>query len=145
MTLIFKNRAKYDIINFSCISKLCVFGKVLENLVYDLTLKYVLYSGGMNFFHTLSNLISFDTSCIVYTNFSKALDKVNHNLLIMKLSEINVHGELRRQIRSYVFNRSLSLQLMDRPLINSSLHLGFHKALLWVFPFQNILEIIQII
>ena len=42
----------------------------------------------------------------VYTDFSKAFDKINHNILIAKLAEIGVHGDFLKWFTSYVYNRS---------------------------------------
>lgn len=47
----------------------------------------------------------------VYTDFSKAFDKINHNLLLNKLLEIGVHGDLLRWIKSYIVNRSQAVAL----------------------------------
>ena len=42
----------------------------------------------------------------VYTDFSKAFDKLNHTILIEKLSLVGVHGDLLRWLVSYITNRS---------------------------------------
>ena len=43
---------------------------------------------------------------VVYTDFSKAFDKINHDMLIVKLERSGVHGSLLRWIQSYIKNRS---------------------------------------
>lgn len=48
---------------------------------------------------------------VVYTDFSKAFDKINHKLLITKLREIGIHGSLLRWIESYIRNRSQAVCL----------------------------------
>lgn len=42
----------------------------------------------------------------VYTEFSKAFDKLNQDILLKKLAEAGVHGILLRYICSYMRNRS---------------------------------------
>lgn len=42
----------------------------------------------------------------VYTDFSKAFDKVDHNILLLRLAEVGVGGTLLRWISSYIKNRS---------------------------------------
>lgn len=48
---------------------------------------------------------------VVYTDFSKAFDKINHDMLIEKLWRIGVHGDLLRWINSYIKNRSQAVFL----------------------------------
>lgn len=42
----------------------------------------------------------------VYTDFSKAFDKVHHASLLIKLENFGVHGNLLRWLKSYLYNRS---------------------------------------
>ena len=41
----------------------------------------------------------------VYTDFSKAFDKISHNILLTRLSEVGVGGSLLRWVESYIHNR----------------------------------------
>jgi Reverse transcriptase (RNA-dependent DNA polymerase) len=41
----------------------------------------------------------------IYTDFSKAFDKVNHTILILKLERFGLHGQLLAWIASYLHNR----------------------------------------
>ena len=39
---------------------------------------------------------------VIYTDFSKAFDRVNHNLLLYKLSSYNIHPCVLRLLRNYL-------------------------------------------
>lgn len=43
---------------------------------------------------------------VLYTNFTKAFDRVNHYILIPKLGKYGIHASLLRWIESYISNRS---------------------------------------
>lgn len=47
----------------------------------------------------------------MYTDFSKAFDKINHYKLICKLSMTGIHGDLLRWLKSYIDNRSQAVAL----------------------------------
>lgn len=120
---IHKNGDKNNIKNYRPISKLNIFGKVLELAVHNIlinSVKSLIIPEQHGFFPCRSidtNLVSYSDHILsamdcqtqmdsVYTDFSKAFDKINHNILIMKLSEIGIHGDLLRWLTSYLFNRS---------------------------------------
>lgn len=42
----------------------------------------------------------------IYTDFSKAFDKIDHNILVLRLAEVGVCGNLLSWLSSYLFNRS---------------------------------------
>lgn len=42
----------------------------------------------------------------IYTDYSKAFDKVDHSILLNKLLKIGIHGSLYRWLSSYISNRS---------------------------------------
>ena len=44
-------------------------------------------------------------TCAVYTDFSKAFDKVHHSTLLVKLGNFGVHGTLLRLFESYLTDR----------------------------------------
>lgn len=43
---------------------------------------------------------------VVYTDFSKAFDKMSHSILINKLKEVGIHGDLLRWLSSDLQNHS---------------------------------------
>ena len=121
---IFKGGDANCVSNYRPISKLNIFSKVFERIVHKYMINYIkqdimLEQHGflpkrsvetnlvefVNFIQNAMDLqVQVDT---VYTDFSKAFDKINHNILIFKLAKIGVHGDLLRWLTSYVFNRSL--------------------------------------
>ena len=71
---------------------------------------------------TLTNLVTFndfvsEALCnssrvdAVYTDFSNIFDKVNHNLLLIKLCNITVLGNIFNVIPSYLSDRSQAVKL----------------------------------
>lgn len=48
---------------------------------------------------------------VVYTDYSKAFDKISHSLLIRKLSEYGIHGDLLRWLESYLRSRSQAVTI----------------------------------
>ncbi|XP_041978634.1 odorant receptor 30a-like [Aricia agestis] len=43
---------------------------------------------------------------VIYTDFEKAFDRVDHLILLKKLQELGIHGDLLRWMESYLSNRS---------------------------------------
>ena len=43
---------------------------------------------------------------VIYTDFAKAFDRVNHSVLLSKLHKIGIHGKLLTWIATYLSNRS---------------------------------------
>ncbi|CAG9137746.1 unnamed protein product [Plutella xylostella] len=120
---IFKGGTKSKATDYRPVSVLSCISKLLEKIVYDSF--YPLISknipenqhGFMRKRSVVSNLLQ--SSCYVlnnidggnqvdaiYTDFSKAFDKVSHYVLLTKLSAMGVHGSLLRWVTSYVTNRS---------------------------------------
>ena len=120
---IFKGGQKSDISNYCPISKISVIPKLLEKIIYQdffSLVKNVIISEQHGFFRGRSletNLFMFCEylHChmdkriqvdAVYTDFSKAFDKISHNVLLSRLAEVGVGGNLLRWVESYVKNRS---------------------------------------
>lgn len=123
ITPIPKNKKRECIDQYRPISKLCIFGKILEKIVtlqMSHSLRNYISQEQHGFFKHRSvetNMLTFNDFLLlamednlqvdaVYTDFSKAFDKINHDLLIKKLARVGVHGSLLRWIRSYISNRS---------------------------------------
>lgn len=120
---IHKKGPKTSITNYRPISKLCIISKVLEKLVHS-----QVYSALRHSFHetqhgflkgrsTVSNLVllndvlteAMDDGAqvdVVYTDYSKAFDRIQHNMLLFKLSKMGIRGNLLRWFSSYISNRS---------------------------------------
>ncbi|CAH2106212.1 unnamed protein product [Euphydryas editha] len=128
ITPVHKKGSKTDILNYRPISKLCVLAKVFERIVYS-----QVYAALRNSFNptqhgflqgrsTVTNLIllnDFLTESmnmgkqvdVVYTDYSKAFDRINHNILLDKLFNAGIRGDLLRWFSSYISNRSQAVVL----------------------------------
>ncbi|CAG9131177.1 unnamed protein product, partial [Plutella xylostella] len=125
---IHKNGPKNIIGNYRPISKLCLIAKIFERIVYDqvyASLKLTFNSQQHGFLKkrsTVSNLIIFNefiTSHMdngnqidaVYTDYSKAFDRIDHEMLLKKLLLAGIRGDLFRWFKSYISNRTQSVVL----------------------------------
>lgn len=123
VTPIHKKGSKMDVVNYRPISKLCIVSKVFERVVYDQVYAALknsfspLQHGFLKGRSTVSNLILFNEYLteamdsgsqidVVYTDYSKAFDRIDHTILISKLQNIGIHGDLLRWFSSYVDMRS---------------------------------------
>ena len=128
VTPIPKGGDKHDIMQYRPISKLSLFGKIFEKIITtSLTtqMQHVVSTEQHGFFRGRSvntNLIEYTDFLLnaldsgfqvdaVYTDFSKAFDKISHSILIQKLSKFGIHGDLLRWIKSYINNRSQAVAL----------------------------------
>jgi len=125
---IFKSGLKNRVENYRPVSILCTVSKVFETIIYDhlySIVKTKIISQQHGFVQGRSvetNLISY-TNYIsqamdsriqvdaVYTDFSKAFDKLNHAILHKKLEKLGVCGSLLRWIISYISNRTQAVRL----------------------------------
>lgn len=120
---IHKSGDKNEITNYRPISILIIFGKLLEKLVAERItwhLKPYITDSQHGFMYarsTVSNLVCYTSDLIksldnripvdsIYTDFSKAFDKVDHGLLLQKLSNLGISGSLLKWFSSYLLNRS---------------------------------------
>ena len=138
---IFKKGDKNNIKNYRPISMLSCFSKILESLFY-----YMLYSevaplistnqhGFVKGLSTVTNLAvhtdyvaqaldqhkQVDT---IYTDFSKAFDKVSHGILLDKLVDLNIDRGLILWIKSYLSDRSQCVTLNNTYSVSKSVVSG---------------------
>lgn len=123
ITPVHKKGPKTEITNYRPVSKLCIVSKVFERLIYNQIYPSIKQSfssyqhGFLKGRSTTSNLIllnDFLTEAmddgqqvdVVYTDYSKAFDRINHNLLLSKLSDMGISGDLLRWFSSYIDNRT---------------------------------------
>jgi hypothetical protein len=123
ITPVHKKGSKTEVTNYRPISKLCILSKLLEKLVYiqvNEALKNYFSPNQHGFLQhrsTISNLsllndyVSFEMSRgsqvdVIYTDYSKAFDRIDHDLLISKLHKMGISGDLLRWFSSYIANRS---------------------------------------
>jgi hypothetical protein len=122
VTPIHKAGDKRDVKNYRPISKLSTFGKLMERIVVEqLTpvIKPFILPSQHGFFpgrSVESNLIEYTEFILssmggggqvdaIYTDLSKAFDKINHNILLHKLGCFGFHGNLLAWLSSYIRNR----------------------------------------
>ena len=123
ITPIFKSGDKHNIKDYRGISKLSTIPKLLEKIVCDQVsplLRPVLVDNQHGFIgkrSTETNLCEYIDDLIVamdegyqvdavYTDYSKAFDKICHSILFQKLEAVGIHGDLLRWLKSYLTNRS---------------------------------------
>lgn len=128
ITPIHKKGSKQDISNYRPISKLCILAKVFEKLIHNqlyAALKHFFSSqqhGFMKGRSTTTNLVSFldvvtagmeggGQVDAIYTDYSKAFDRIDHSILLDKLSSAGIRGNLLRWFTSYVNNRCQTVVL----------------------------------
>lgn len=129
ITPIYKNGKKCDVKNYRPISKLCTFSKLFEKLVYPYIFNFVIADiipeqyGFLKKRNLELNLMeystyiyeAFDSFCqvdVIFTDFSKAFDKISHEIMIQVLGEMGVCGDLLRWFESYLLNRSMFVALL---------------------------------
>lgn len=155
---VFKSGDKSRCENYRPISILSCFGKLFESLVYDFLYSHVqpLLSHKQHGFirnrSTASNLLEYKHYLCsafaeggqvdsVYTDFSKAFDKVHHGILIAKLASFGIHGSLLRWVESYLSNRSQLVAIKgysSQPIaISSGVPQGSHLGTLFFITFIN--------
>lgn len=128
LTPIFKKGDKHEVINYRPVCLLSTIPKVFEKIVLKkiiFQLNHVIspkqhgFSTGKS---TLTNLLTYQnyisdamsSKCQVdsiYTDLSKAFDKVNHELLLNKLHKFGIGGSLYKWISSYLIKRLLAVKI----------------------------------
>ena len=123
VTPIHKSGSIHDAFSYRPISKISIIAKILENIVTDKVfkkLKRIIIPQQHGFFpkrSTVTNLLSYTETLqncfdqggqtdVVYTDFAKAFDKVNHNKLLEKLHAHGIYGSLLKWFESYLKGRS---------------------------------------
>jgi Reverse transcriptase (RNA-dependent DNA polymerase) len=119
---IFKSGKRNDVGNYRGVAILSCFAKLFEKIIYGhlfFSIKSSISTRQHGFFSgrsTVTNLIEFTSFVIdqmedgvqvdsIYTDFSKAFDKVNHTLLIKKLRKLGFGGSFLAWIQSYLTDR----------------------------------------
>lgn len=120
---IFKGGDSACVENYRPISLLSVFGKLFESLVCAMLIwhfkQFLIHQqhGFTRARSTATNLVSFTSDVIelvdsriqadvIYTDFSKAFDRVDHHLLLGKLAYYGISGGLLRWCASYLAART---------------------------------------
>lgn len=125
---IHKKGSKSAIENYRPISILCTISKIFEKVIFDKIYPFISplippnQHGFMRRRSTTSNLSLFSNYIlcqmenggqvdVIYTDFEKAFDRVDHDILLRKLQHLGIHGDLLRWVRSYLSNRSQAVVL----------------------------------
>lgn len=120
---VFKAGPKNQVTNYRPISLLPIFSKMLESIITNFLfnkIKQKIIPQQHGFYRgrsVLTNMVPFvqylqnkmderNQVCAIYTDFSKAFDKVHHSTLLIKLGKFGIHGSLFRWVSSYITNRS---------------------------------------
>lgn len=119
---IFKSGRRENVTCYRSISKLTAISKIFEHAVYNrlyfATKSIVIpqQHGFRNGRSTTSNLTVFTDYCTsqlesgyqidtIYTDFSKAFDKISHVILLKKLWSMGIHSTFHKWLSSYLQNR----------------------------------------
>ena len=144
---LFKKGEKYNAVNYRPVSLTCICCKLMEHIVTSSIMKH---GDTYNIFYTLQHgfrrglscetqLIDFiddvtknmdkklDTDCIIM-DFSKAFDKVNHQLLTHKLKQYGIGKKTNTWITAFLTGRSQSVvvngQISDSVAVQSGVPQG---------------------
>jgi hypothetical protein len=115
--------------DFRPVSILCAASKVLEKIAYNQLLEYLShkkvfdqFQSGFRKMHSTAtallkitedlrlNMFKGEVTIIVFLDFSKAFDLVDHKLLIKKLEALNFSDPVIRFFKSYLSGRSHAIQ-----------------------------------
>lgn len=125
---IFKDGDNSDLKNYRPITILNVFAKLFEGLISEV-ISVATYNVIIPEQHAFVRARSVSTNLavfsdfivnnleggsqidVVYTDFSKAFDKVDHFILMAKLAHMGFHGNILTLIESYLSNRSLTVRV----------------------------------
>ncbi|CAF4755691.1 unnamed protein product [Pieris macdunnoughi] len=119
---IHKSGSRLSIENYRPISILNTFSKVFEKIIYKAIHNIISNSlpdeqhGFINKRSTITNLTVFTNYVlqsmdggaqvdVIYTDFEKAFDRVDHTILLHKLQLLGIRGDLHRWFCSYITNR----------------------------------------
>lgn len=128
ITPIHKNGDRGKVANYRPISKLCIFAKILERIVHTQVYNSLASTfipeqhGFLKNRSTASNLLTFvDRIALsmdsgsqvdaIFTDYTKAFDRIDHYILLQKLLAAGIHGNLFRWFTSYINNRSQAVAI----------------------------------
>lgn len=127
---IFKDGDKQDVTNYRAVSILCAVSKIFERLMFNVLFERIkgkIHRSQHGFFSrrsTQTNLMEFVTMVsqsmanggqvdVLYTDFSKAFDRIVHRRLLKKLVPFGFSKGLIQWFDSYLSNRSQSVVIGD--------------------------------
>ena len=158
ITPLFKNGKRNDISNYRPICKPSIFAKIFDKIVCDKLNIYLTnfidlrQHGFIRGRSTLTNLGEFNEYLVenmnkrlsidvIYTDFSRAFDMVNTNLLLDKLAAYGLHDKILKWIRSFLADRVQRVEIknfISRQInVVSGVGQGSHLALPFFLIFIN--------
>lgn len=165
ITPIFKSGSRKQITNYRSIAILPSVGKLFESLLttsISPAFSHVISSCQHGFVRgrsTCTNLTEFTSFAlqsiesgkqvdVVYTDFSKAFDRIHHGILFRKLENLGVHSSLLAWIKSYLTDRSQYIMIQGRHSrvfrVKSGVPQGSHLGpLLFILFINDIVESLQ--
>ena len=128
ITPVFKKGDSGDITNYRPVSILSAFAKVFEISIYKrifAQVKDIISDNQHGFFNgrsTISNLACFTQFTgqaldgqkqvdVIYTDFSKAFDRVDHLMFLQKLVDLGFNDSLVCLFKSYLYNRTQYVEI----------------------------------
>jgi len=123
ITPVHKSGDKHNVTNYRPISKLFIIPKMVEALItkkLSLIMVFLISHNQHGFRPKMSistNILLFQEKMLlalnqrvqlntIYTDFQKAFDKVNNNILLYKLSCFGIHGTFFNWLKSYLCSRT---------------------------------------
>lgn len=123
VTPVYKSGKRSDVSNYRPISILAAASKVFERIVFNRVYEHVkcfitpAQHGFVTGKSTLTNLLEFVTRVtdsmldggqldVIFTDFSKAFDRVSHSLLLLKLQNFGIKSNALRWFKSYLSGRT---------------------------------------
>lgn len=137
---VFKSGDRRDVHNYRGITSLSVASKLFEIIISQAVLacsrSYISSDqhGFMPGRSVVSNLLDFTQTCItameqnvqvdvIYTDLKAAFDKIDHKILLCKLSRLGASSTVKAWLQSYLSDRTLRVQLdscVSEPFSSSS-------------------------